>query len=161
MADAQLPEDPIVQLERVRRQRQARPKADSRPEFSDDALALGFADEHRDKLRHVAMWGKWLLWRGSHWQTDDTLRVFDLARAKCRDVGAAVIQSHSEKLAAAMFFLAIVGFDEFPGLAMLADALGRIQVRDAEQHGKARGRARGIGSHAEDGDRVGGGRSAP
>jgi putative DNA primase/helicase len=102
MADAQLPEDPIVRLEQVRRQRQEQPKADSPPEFSDDALALGFTDEHRDKLRHVAVWGKWLLWRGSHWQADDTLRVFDLARAKCRDVGAAVVQSHSEKLSAAI-----------------------------------------------------------
>lgn len=55
------------------------------PEFSDDHLALRFAERHALDLRFVATWGKWLHWTGTHWQSDDTLLGFDLARAICRE----------------------------------------------------------------------------
>jgi single-stranded DNA-binding protein len=55
------------------------------PEFSEDALALRFADLHADKLRYVAQWGKWLAWTGTHWESENTLAVFDMARKICRD----------------------------------------------------------------------------
>jgi putative DNA primase/helicase len=102
MPDGQPPDDPIVRLEEVRNQRRAHPKPtapDTPPQFSDDALALEFADQHHGVLRHVAKWGKWLLWRGSHWQDDDTLKVFDLARALCRDAST---RAEAEKMAVAI-----------------------------------------------------------
>src|SRR5215510_8962681 len=55
------------------------------PEFSEDSLALRFADLHADKLRYVAAWGKWLSWTGTHWEFETTLAVFDMARKICRD----------------------------------------------------------------------------
>ncbi|WP_442753854.1 phage/plasmid primase, P4 family [Methylocystis sp. JAN1] len=58
------------------------------PAFSDDALALRFADRHADELRYVAAWGKWLFWTGTYWAFDDTLRAFDMARAICREAAA-------------------------------------------------------------------------
>ena len=58
------------------------------PDFSDDALALAFTAAHGDDLRHVAGWGKWLRWDGRRWAFDDTLRVWDLARAICRQTAA-------------------------------------------------------------------------
>src|SRR5262245_33028778 len=48
------------------------------PAFADDALALRFAEAHADKLRHVAMWGKWLIWSGQKWLQDDTKQAVDL-----------------------------------------------------------------------------------
>lgn len=63
------------------------------PAYSDEALALRFAEKHADDLRYVAAWGKWLSWTGTHWQFDDTLRAFDLARAICRDAAAACNKS--------------------------------------------------------------------
>lgn len=54
------------------------------PEFSDEALALGFAAKHRDDLRYVAAWGRWLSWRGDHWREDRTLSAFDRVRMVCR-----------------------------------------------------------------------------
>lgn len=54
-------------------------------EFSDDALALRFTEEHGSDLRYVSAWGRWNRWDGCRWQEDDTLRVFDLARETCRD----------------------------------------------------------------------------
>ena len=57
------------------------------PEFSDDALALQFAATHANTLRYVAKWGVWLRWNGTCWRYDDTLHIYDLVRAICRQVG--------------------------------------------------------------------------
>ena len=63
---------------------QARP-----PAFSDEALALLFAERHALDLRFVAAWGKWLSWTGDdHCKFDDTIYAFDLARRICREVAA-------------------------------------------------------------------------
>jgi hypothetical protein len=62
-------------------------EADARaPEFSDEALALEFADCHADRLRYVKPWGTWFIWTGTKWLVDETLRAFDLARRLCREV---------------------------------------------------------------------------
>ena len=62
--------------------------AESAPAFSDEALALQFADRHSGDLRFVAAWNKWLFWNGQHWQFEETLRAWDFARHVCRE-GAA------------------------------------------------------------------------
>ncbi len=54
------------------------------PAFTDEALALRFAERHSDNLRYVAAWGRWLHYDGQRWQFDDTLLAFDLARKICR-----------------------------------------------------------------------------
>jgi putative DNA primase/helicase len=55
------------------------------PAFSDEALALRFAEQHQHDLRYVAAWGKWLRWDGAHWCFDSTLHAFDRAREICRE----------------------------------------------------------------------------
>ena len=59
---------------------------DDVPRYSDEALALQFTGRHAAELRYVAALGKWLLWDGTHWQYEDTLRAFDFARTLCRQV---------------------------------------------------------------------------
>jgi putative DNA primase/helicase len=59
-------------------------EADLPSEFSDDALALEFTARHAHELRHVAKWGVWMLWDGTRWKAEDTLKAFDLARAVAR-----------------------------------------------------------------------------
>jgi hypothetical protein len=59
-------------------------------EFSDEALALQFAENHAAELRDVASLGRWHIWTGSHWRADDTLQAFDLARAVCRRAAALI-----------------------------------------------------------------------
>lgn len=66
------------------------------PAFTDEALAMRFAERHADNLRFVAAWGKWLNWVGTHWRLDDTLLAFDLARAVCREAAA---ECNKEKIA--------------------------------------------------------------
>jgi putative DNA primase/helicase len=56
------------------------------PPAAEDAIALDFAERYRDELRYVALWGRWLNYDDVRWQLDDTLHVFDLARALCREV---------------------------------------------------------------------------
>jgi putative DNA primase/helicase len=58
------------------------------PTYSDDALALVFAARHVAQLRHVAAWGKWLMWDGQRWDFDTTMQSFDLARKVCREAAA-------------------------------------------------------------------------
>ena len=73
-------------LERARAKNGRRKKAtaiDVRP-FSDDALALRFAELHANDLRYVADWSRWLRYDGKRWQFDNTLAVFDSARVICR-----------------------------------------------------------------------------
>jgi putative DNA primase/helicase len=70
--------------------------ASDAPAFSDEALALCFADQYAKDLRYVAAWGRWLHWSGTHWRIDHTLHVFDLVRALCREAAA---ECDDEKLA--------------------------------------------------------------
>lgn len=58
------------------------------PEFTDEALALRFTEQHQHSLRYVAAWGKWLIWDGTVWRYDETLLAFDLSRGVCRRASA-------------------------------------------------------------------------
>ncbi len=58
------------------------------PAFTDDALALQFAEKHELDLRYVAAWSKWLIYDGTRWAIDETMRAFDLSRFVCRAASA-------------------------------------------------------------------------
>jgi P4 family phage/plasmid primase-like protien len=58
---------------------------DIAPPFSEEALALVFAEQHANTLRHVAKWGQWYIWDGTCWRMDETRQVFTLAREVCRE----------------------------------------------------------------------------
>ena len=72
----------IIELD-LKREGEPRP-----PAYSDEALALRFAELHADDLRYVAAWGRWLSWDGTRWQFDDTLSAYDLVRKTCRGAAA-------------------------------------------------------------------------
>jgi putative DNA primase/helicase len=75
------------------------PKDARAPAFTDEALALRFADTHVNHLRYVAVWGRWLSFDGARWQFDETLAAFDNARKICREVAA---ECNTKKTAAAL-----------------------------------------------------------
>jgi hypothetical protein len=62
------------------------PPLDDAPRFSDEDLALRFANEHAHRLRYVAEWNKWVQWDGVRWQFDKDLSTFSLVRKLCRAV---------------------------------------------------------------------------
>lgn len=53
------------------------------PAFSDEAIAVRFAQRHAGEWRFVAAWGKWLSYDGMRWRIDETLEVFHLIRRTC------------------------------------------------------------------------------
>jgi putative DNA primase/helicase len=69
------------------------------PAFTDEAIALRFAERHQHDLRYVAKWGKWLRYDGACWRFDETLLAFDLARKICRKAAA---QCNDAKIASAI-----------------------------------------------------------
>jgi putative DNA primase/helicase len=71
------------------------------PEFSEESLALRFAEQHALDLRYVDMWGKWLVWDGKRWAVDETRKSFDLSRAICRAASAECNTKHRSQLASA------------------------------------------------------------
>ncbi len=58
------------------------------PEYSDESVALNFAERNADRLRFVSETSKWYNWDGARWAPDETLLVFDLSRRICRDHAA-------------------------------------------------------------------------
>jgi hypothetical protein len=58
------------------------------PIFSEDDLALRFADRHEHDLRYVDDWGRWMRWSESRWKFENTLAAFDLSRVVCREAAA-------------------------------------------------------------------------
>lgn len=62
------------------------------PQFTDDALALEFTEEHADDWTYVAGWGYWLHWDGARWTKETTLKAFDLSRKICREAAARCIK---------------------------------------------------------------------
>jgi putative DNA primase/helicase len=55
------------------------------PEFTEEALALTFAERHTKKLRYVAAWGRWMIYDGKVWRHDNVLKSFTYAREICRE----------------------------------------------------------------------------
>lgn len=78
------------------------------PEFTDDALALRFAEAHSDGLRYVAALGKWFLWDGSRWCPDETLVARDLARRICREASSECNEHKASKMIASAKTIAAV-----------------------------------------------------
>ena len=71
------------------------------PTFSEDWLALRFSARHKDDLRYVAAWSKWLQWDGTRWAFDRTVNVYDLARAVCREAAKEYGEKGSKRIASA------------------------------------------------------------
>ena len=73
------------------------------PAFSDDAIALRFAELHAGNLRYVAKWNQWFSYDGSSWQTDDTLAAYDQVRIVCRQIARECARaSNKDKIATAI-----------------------------------------------------------
>ena len=71
------------------------------PEFSDECLALRFADRHANEVRYVDLWSKWLIWDGQRWSVDETRKAFDLSREICRAASAECNDKSAKLLASA------------------------------------------------------------
>lgn len=57
---------------------------------AEEVLAQRFTAEYGDMTKYVSLWGQWLIWDGARWRTDNTLEVYDFARAIARQAAAEV-----------------------------------------------------------------------
>ena len=64
---------------------------------TEDALALAFTRRYHRDWRYVAAWGRWLVWDGQRWRTEDTLAATDLIRSVCRQTA---LRADNPKVAA-------------------------------------------------------------
>ena len=73
---------------------------------TEDALALAFTRRYHRDWRYVAGWGRWLVWDGNRWRTEDTLAATDLIRSVCRH---AAVRADNPKVAAKLASSSTVG----------------------------------------------------
>jgi putative DNA primase/helicase len=73
---------------------------------TEDALALSFTRRYHRDWRYVAAWGRWLVWDGQRWRTEDTLAATDLIRSVCRQTA---VRSDNPKVAAKLASASTVG----------------------------------------------------
>jgi putative DNA primase/helicase len=73
---------------------------------TEDALALSFTRHYQKDWRYVAAWGKWLMWDGQRWRSEDTLAASDLVRHVCRH---ASLKAASPKTAAKLAGASTIG----------------------------------------------------
>jgi putative DNA primase/helicase len=73
---------------------------------TEDALALAFTRRYHRDWRYVATWGRWLVWDGTRWRTEDTLAATDLIRSVCRH---AAVRADNPKIAAKLASSSTVG----------------------------------------------------
>jgi putative DNA primase/helicase len=91
---------------------------------TEDALALAFTRRYHRDWRYVAAWGRWLVWDGHRWRTEDTLAATDLIRCVCRH---AAVHADNAKIAAKLATSGTVG-----GVERLARADRRHAATTAE-----------------------------
>ena len=73
---------------------------------TEDALALSFTRRYHRDWRYVAAWGRWLVWDGQRWRTEDTLAATDLIRSVCRQTA---VRADNSKVAAKLASASTVG----------------------------------------------------
>ena len=73
---------------------------------TEDALALSFTRRYHRDWRYVAAWGRWLVWDGQRWRTEDTLAATDLIRSVCRQTA---VRADNPKVAAKLASAGTVG----------------------------------------------------
>jgi P4 family phage/plasmid primase-like protien len=94
--------------------------------ISHDALALTFAARHGQDLRHVNVWGRWMLWAGTHWKEEQTRQEFNLARKIAREEAEKHKASVAKELRSAATRAAIVSMaSDDPQLAAPPDVWDR------------------------------------
>lgn len=74
---------------------------------TEDAIASLLVRDYRDTFRYAAGLG-WMRWRGDHWEQDDRLAHFDVARRLSRARGVQATDADNRRLGSAKFVNGVV-----------------------------------------------------
>jgi putative DNA primase/helicase len=96
---------------------------DDGPPFSEEAIAIDFANRNADSLRYVARFRRWFVWSGACWREDEKLGVYTIARNVCRETAVKSNKaSERKRIASAKTRAAVVSLaGEDPRLAAITD----------------------------------------
>jgi putative DNA primase/helicase len=84
-------------------------QTDVAPAFSEEAIAIDFANRHAGDLRYVAQWNRWYYWDRVRWREDETRKVYTIARGLCRELALTANKpSESKRIASAKTRAAVV-----------------------------------------------------
>lgn len=87
--------------------------ADLPPTYSDEALTRRYTTAFKDKQRWVELWGKWMIWTGTHWCEDDRRNAVYRARQIATQASADFLKEYpnskngAEKIASSKTIMAI------------------------------------------------------
>jgi D5 N terminal like len=65
-------------------------------DLSHDGLALDMGRSWQREARHVALWGRWLLWNGARWEPDEKLAHMTRSRDYLRDRADSLVRGAQE-----------------------------------------------------------------
>ena len=82
---------------RVLNMRREEEPPDTAPAYSEEALALLFAQRHAARRRYVSAWNKWFSFDGKQWTVDETRETWSLARNLCREASRGVNKPREAK----------------------------------------------------------------
>lgn len=83
----------VVPLPRGEETDDASKERQAAPPVTEDAVALAFTQEHRDRLRYDHDVGAWFEWDGARWVRDETRRAFHF----CRELARHASQEHAKQ----------------------------------------------------------------
>lgn len=66
--------------------------------YSDVYNAEALVTTHGLNLRYCYAWGRWLIWSGTHWRTDDTGEIMRRARATLKTLAARALDAEDRPL---------------------------------------------------------------
>jgi putative DNA primase/helicase len=95
-----MPRDKVDAAPGMRGERPSQPESDPDGTFTDDALALAFADTFEKSLRFVAVLGRWFIWDKTRWEREETLLARDYSRSICRSASRQCDHLKTSKLLA-------------------------------------------------------------
>ena len=106
--DPPLPDADVHRVARsVARYAPAEPTEQLASNPTEDDIALAFSHVYADRLRYVALWGRWLQWDGQRWVRDNTLGVYDAIRALLRKLGSGMDDKTRPKMLKAQTVAAV------------------------------------------------------
>jgi putative DNA primase/helicase len=71
------------------------------PLYSEEALALLFAERHGPDFRYLPAYGRWIRWTETQWREDETTLAYDHARAIVREQAKTAAKTAAIRIASA------------------------------------------------------------
>lgn len=80
-----------------RKRTESPPEAGTKFNLTDLGNAERFSGMHKHQVRYCRHWGRWLMWTGQRWMTDETGRIHQLAKETVRSIYAEAAETQDDE----------------------------------------------------------------